>query len=105
MLPRMMGLQAVLRRLARREWREVASCEANHRRDQERLLYNLLCLEGIALVLRRQLYSGVSRFRPYVLCAVLRDVTFDEAQLNSFIDFQDQLNQTICGAFRKAIEI
>ncbi|XP_021857981.2 phenylalanine--tRNA ligase beta subunit, cytoplasmic [Spinacia oleracea] len=34
--------------------------------------------------------------RPFVVCAVLRGVTFDEARYNSFIDLQDRLHQNIC---------
>ncbi|XP_066352965.1 phenylalanine--tRNA ligase beta subunit, cytoplasmic-like [Miscanthus floridulus] len=37
-----------------------------------------------------------SKIRPYVVCAVLRGVTFDEARYNSFIDLQDKLHQNIC---------
>ncbi|GAA0184545.1 aminoacyl-tRNA synthetase [Lithospermum erythrorhizon] len=34
--------------------------------------------------------------RPYVVCAVLRGVTFDEARYNSFIYLQNRLHQNIC---------
>lgn len=34
--------------------------------------------------------------RPFVVCAVLRDVTFTAANYNSFIDLQDKLHQNIC---------
>lgn len=34
--------------------------------------------------------------RPFVVCAVLRDVTFNAANYNSFIDLQDKLHQNIC---------
>ena len=34
--------------------------------------------------------------RPFVVCAVLRGVTFDAARYNSFIDLQDKLHQNIC---------
>lgn len=37
-----------------------------------------------------------SSIRPYVFCAVLRDISFDEASYNSFIDLQDKLHQNIC---------
>ncbi|VAH17527.1 unnamed protein product [Triticum turgidum subsp. durum] len=37
-----------------------------------------------------------SQIRPYVVCAVLRGVTFDEVRYNSFIDLQDKLHQNIC---------
>ncbi|KAL8471321.1 hypothetical protein ACS0TY_028833 [Phlomoides rotata] len=81
--------------------------------------YDLLCLEGLAQALR--VFNGVdtipaykvasiskesmlkmhvkletSEVRPFVVCAVLRGVTFDEARYNSFIDLQDRLHQNIC---------
>lgn len=34
--------------------------------------------------------------RPFIVCAVLRGVTFNEARYNSFIDLQDRLHQNIC---------
>lgn len=37
-----------------------------------------------------------SSIRPYVVCAVLRGITFDEGSYNSFIDLQDKLHQNIC---------
>ncbi|KAH7849285.1 hypothetical protein Vadar_015592 [Vaccinium darrowii] len=81
--------------------------------------YDLLCLEGLAQALR--IFIGIdpiptytlrnirresmlkmhvkpetSLIRPYVVCAVLRGITFDEATYNSFIDLQDRLHQNIC---------
>ncbi|KAG6425171.1 hypothetical protein SASPL_115597 [Salvia splendens] len=81
--------------------------------------YDLLCLEGLSQSLR--IFAGLdsiptytvaniskesmlkmhvkpetSQIRPYVVCAVLRGVTFDEARYNSFIDLQDRLHQNIC---------
>ncbi|PIN09287.1 Phenylalanyl-tRNA synthetase beta subunit [Handroanthus impetiginosus] len=81
--------------------------------------YDLLCLEGLAQALRifngldpiptysvarvnkesmlkMHVNSETSKIRPYVVCAVLRGITFDEAQYNSFIDLQDRLHQNIC---------
>lgn len=81
--------------------------------------YDLLCLEGIAQALRvfnkqeetpkytlanissesmhkMHVKSETSSIRPYIVCAVLRDITFDEASYNSFIDLQDKLHQNIC---------
>ncbi|XP_074590081.1 phenylalanine--tRNA ligase beta subunit, cytoplasmic-like [Curcuma longa] len=81
--------------------------------------YDLLCLEGIARALRifnekeaSPLYTvtnvspesilkmhvkpETSLIRPFVVCAVLRGVAFDEARYNSFIDLQDKLHQNIC---------
>ncbi|KAK7845266.1 phenylalanine--trna ligase beta subunit [Quercus suber] len=82
-------------------------------------LYDLLCLEGIAQALR--IFNGqqeiptykvanistksmlkmhvkpeTSSIRSYVVCAVLRGLTFDAASYNSFIDLQDKLHQNIC---------
>lgn len=37
-----------------------------------------------------------SLIRPYIVCAVLRDMTFDEAIYASFIDLQEKLHQNIC---------
>ncbi|KAL6973529.1 phenylalanine--tRNA ligase [Sarracenia purpurea var. burkii] len=81
--------------------------------------YDLLCLEGLAQALR--IFIGLdsvpvytlanikgesilkmlvkpetSLIRPYVVCAVLRGITFDETRYNSFIDLQDRLHQNIC---------
>lgn len=81
--------------------------------------YDLLCLEGLAQALRvfeeleeipkytvaniscesmlkMHVKLETSLIRPYVVCAVLRGVTFDEARYNSFIDLQDKLHQNIC---------
>lgn len=81
--------------------------------------YDLLCLEGLAQALRvfcgfqeipTYKLSDISKdamhkihikpetslIRPYVVCAVLRGLTFDKARYNSFIDLQDKLHQNIC---------
>ncbi|KAK9996352.1 hypothetical protein SO802_021038 [Lithocarpus litseifolius] len=81
--------------------------------------YDLLCLEGIAQalnifngrqeiptykvakistksMLKMHVKPETSSIRPYVVCAVLRGVTFDTASYNSFIDLQDKLHQNIC---------
>ncbi|XP_062116866.1 phenylalanine--tRNA ligase beta subunit, cytoplasmic [Humulus lupulus] len=81
--------------------------------------YDLLCLEGLVQSLRifekkekipeyrlaksssdsiikMHVKPETSLIRPYVVCAVLRGVTFDEARYNSFIDLQDKLHQNIC---------
>ncbi|KAK7347391.1 hypothetical protein VNO80_21921 [Phaseolus coccineus] len=81
--------------------------------------YDLLCLEGLAQALRvfceiqeipTYRLSDISKnamlkmhvkpetsvVRPFVVCAVLRGVTFDKARYNSFIDLQDKLHQNIC---------
>jgi len=81
--------------------------------------YDLLCIEGIARALniftgrletpnfqkvepvdgkRQQMVvkSSVGALRPFVVCAVLRNVTFDTKRYKSFIDLQDKLHQNIC---------
>ncbi|KAL4559270.1 hypothetical protein LXL04_031407 [Taraxacum kok-saghyz] len=81
--------------------------------------YDLLCLEGLVQSLRIFLgidsvpnytLSDISKqsmlkmhvkpetsvIRPFVVCAVLRGITFNEARYNSFIDLQDKLHQNIC---------
>ncbi|GMN57989.1 hypothetical protein TIFTF001_027099 [Ficus carica] len=81
--------------------------------------YDLLCIEGLAQSLRifnkqdkipsytlakissdsmikMHVKPETSLIRPYVVCAVLRGITFDEARYNSFIDLQDKLHQNIC---------
>ncbi|KAJ0081802.1 hypothetical protein Patl1_11970 [Pistacia atlantica] len=81
--------------------------------------YDLLCLEGIALSLRifneqqemptykvanidkkamlqMHVKPETSMIRPFVVCAVLRNMSFDEVSYNSFIDLQDKLHQNIC---------
>ncbi|KAK9676409.1 hypothetical protein RND81_11G075200 [Saponaria officinalis] len=81
--------------------------------------YDLLCLEGLAQalrvfeefediprytladvhrdsMLRMHVKSETSSIRPFVVCAVLRGVSFNEVRYNSFIDLQDRLHQNIC---------
>uniref|UniRef100_A0A7S4CJL3 phenylalanine--tRNA ligase n=1 Tax=Eutreptiella gymnastica TaxID=73025 RepID=A0A7S4CJL3_9EUGL len=40
--------------------------------------------------------ESVRAVRPYVVCAVLRNVTFSPASYKSFIDLQDKLHQNLC---------
>ncbi|XWS37551.1 hypothetical protein CRYUN_Cryun19dG0053400 [Craigia yunnanensis] len=64
--------------------------------------YDLLCLKPFAFSMDRRRYLDTllptltSPIRPFVVCAVLRGITFDEASYNSFIDLQDKLHQNIC---------
>ncbi|CAI5980566.1 unnamed protein product [Closterium sp. NIES-65] len=79
--------------------------------------YDLLCLEGLARSLRIFLeMDPVPQFklaaaaspirmtvtpetaliRPFVVGAVLRNITFDQHRYNSFIDLQDRLHQNLC---------
>mmetsp|Transcript_19300 Transcript_19300/g.24904 ORF Transcript_19300/g.24904 Transcript_19300/m.24904 type:complete len:640 (-) Transcript_19300:40-1959(-) len=79
--------------------------------------YDLLCIEGLSRAIRIFLgdvdapkyeFSGdpvctmtvkkanTDKIRPFVVCAVLRDVTFNQERYNSFIDLQDQLHRNLC---------
>lgn len=79
--------------------------------------YDLLCLEGLCRSL--MIFQGIidipnytvivpqeiqtliikpstASVRPYVVAAILRNITFTENTYNSFIDLQDKLHQNIC---------
>ncbi|PXF47193.1 Phenylalanine--tRNA ligase beta subunit [Gracilariopsis chorda] len=79
--------------------------------------YDLLCVEGLSQALR--VFMGydaavpdyqldgepkftftvaeeVAQVRPYVFCAVLRNLQMDDAIYQSLIDLQDKLHQNIC---------
>ncbi|XP_057416186.1 phenylalanine--tRNA ligase beta subunit, cytoplasmic [Lotus japonicus] len=81
--------------------------------------YDLLCLEGLAQALRvfcgfqeiptykladvgkdamlkMHVKPETKKIREFIVCAVLRGITFDKARYNSFIDLQDKLHQNIC---------
>ena len=81
--------------------------------------YDLLCLEGLSNALnvfRRTVEptkwtklpaasdgstdmlvkESTGVIRPFVVCAVLRDVTLDDAAYASFLDLQDHLHRNIC---------
>ena len=80
---------------------------------------DLLCLEGLARALQcflglaappvyavlpprgggaplvMHVKAATAAVRPYVVCAVLRGVTFDQARYDRFIDLQDKLHHNI----------
>lgn len=82
--------------------------------------YDLLCIEGLSRSLKVFLgdmeaptyeireasdekssimtvkTSTTSTIRPFVVCSILRDVTFDEERYQSFIELQDQLHRNLC---------
>mmetsp|Transcript_9805 Transcript_9805/g.16096 ORF Transcript_9805/g.16096 Transcript_9805/m.16096 type:complete len:594 (-) Transcript_9805:539-2320(-) len=81
--------------------------------------YDLLCVEGLSRALQifrkripvpqytvhRPSDSAPTRvivkpetaqIRPFIVSAILRNVTFTEASYNNFIDLQDKLHQNIC---------
>lgn len=97
---------------------EGASEEIIFRVDIPANRYDLLCLEGLVRALlifkgkiEPPLYRAVqpaldtlhkiyvkpstAKVRPYIVAAILRDVTFTQDRYNSFIDLQDKLHQNI----------
>lgn len=83
--------------------------------------YDLLCIEGLSRALKIFLgemdaprykivdYGGrqqmvvrtsTADIRPFVVCAVLRDITFTPERYASFIDLQDQLHRNLCRQVR-----
>jgi phenylalanyl-tRNA synthetase beta chain len=78
--------------------------------------YDLLCVEGLSRALKIFLgdmdapvyvktdptltmtvkSSNTKKIRPFVVCAVLRNMKFDAARYASFIDLQDQLHRNLC---------
>ena len=80
--------------------------------------YDLLCIEGLSRSLKIFLgdmeapvyqkttpdkmetitvqQDATSQVRPFVVCAILRDVTFTPERYASFIDLQDQLHRNLC---------
>ena len=81
--------------------------------------YDILCLEGLARALnvfREKMAppefkllpppSGkpltmtvepeTGSIRPYIVCAVLRNCTFDDRAYNSFLDLQDKMHHNVC---------
>ncbi|XP_055863997.1 phenylalanine--tRNA ligase beta subunit-like [Biomphalaria glabrata] len=81
--------------------------------------YDLLCLEGLVRgllvflekekapfyktvqpvngkVQRLVIQNSTAQVRPYCVAAVLRNIKFDQARYDSFIDLQDKLHQNVC---------
>ena len=81
--------------------------------------YDLLCIEGLSRAIKIFLgdmdaptYEVISvpeadmevmtvqpataQIRPFVVCAILRDVKFTEQRYQSFIELQDQLHRNLC---------
>jgi len=79
--------------------------------------YDLLCLEGIVRAFKiflgdmdaptynilptsnstmTVIKNNTDTIRPYVVCAILKNVTFNEVRYQSFIELQDQLHRNLC---------
>lgn len=100
---------------------EIAALSENviYKIDMPANRYDLLCIEGLSRALKIFLgemdapsYHVISvpeadmtvmtvkpatlQIRPFVVCAILRDVKFTEQRYKSFIDLQDQLHRNLC---------
>ncbi len=40
--------------------------------------------------------ASTAAIRPFVVCAVLRNIALDETRYKSFMELQDKLHQNIC---------
>mmetsp|Transcript_32851 Transcript_32851/g.49565 ORF Transcript_32851/g.49565 Transcript_32851/m.49565 type:complete len:637 (+) Transcript_32851:55-1965(+) len=79
--------------------------------------YDLLCVEGLVRSLKIFLgdmeapvyrvigepketmtvqKSNTDQIRPFVVCAILRNITFNQERYDSFIELQDQLHRNLC---------
>lgn len=49
-----------------------------------------------AVLQRMEVHSSTQEVRPFVACAILRDVAFTPRVFDSFIKYQDKLHKTLC---------
>lgn len=87
--------------------------------------YDLLCVESLSDALKTFMNAGkdvielktvtpaaplsmnvhpaTETIRPFVVCAVLRDIKFDAASYKSFIELQEKLHNNICRKVRVSL--
>mmetsp|Transcript_14929 Transcript_14929/g.24696 ORF Transcript_14929/g.24696 Transcript_14929/m.24696 type:complete len:637 (+) Transcript_14929:49-1959(+) len=79
--------------------------------------YDMLCVEGLSRGIKiflgdmeAPVYTimgepketmtvkkpNTDKIRPFVVCAILKDITFTQERYNSFIELQDQLHRNLC---------
>jgi phenylalanyl-tRNA synthetase beta chain len=98
---------------------ESLSAEVIYKIDVPANRYDLLCIEGLSRAIKIFLgdmdapvytllpvtdatmtmtvhKSHTDQIRPFVVCAILRDLSFDQNRYESFIDLQDQLHRNLC---------
>eukprot|EP01059_Diplonema_ambulator_P023481 TRINITY_DN3899_c0_g1_i1.p2 TRINITY_DN3899_c0_g1~~TRINITY_DN3899_c0_g1_i1.p2 ORF type:complete len:612 (+),score=226.44 TRINITY_DN3899_c0_g1_i1:2241-4076(+) len=100
---------------ARDQWKKELSEEEIYKIDLPANRYDLLCLEGLTTAL--QVFRGIIQppvyehscppqhtmtvcpsilpIRPYIVCAILRGITFTQESYDSFIDLQEKLHHNI----------
>jgi phenylalanyl-tRNA synthetase beta chain len=96
---------------------EAYSDEVIYKIDVPANRYDILCIEGLARALKiflgdmdapEYIVSGepqetmtvkkhnTDKIRAFVVCAILRDLTFTQERYDSFIELQDQLHRNLC---------
>ena len=100
---------------------EIAALSENiiYKIDMPANRYDLLCIEGFSRALKiflgevdaptyevisvpeadmevMNVQPATAQIRPFVVCAILKDVKFTEERYQSFIDLQDQLHRNLC---------
>jgi len=100
---------------------EIAALSENviYKIDMPANRYDLLCIEGFSRALK--IFSGeldaptyevisvpeadmevmnvqpaTAQIRPFIVCAILKDVKFTQERYQSFLDLQDQLHRNLC---------
>ena len=53
-----------------------------------------------AAPLQMKVLPETEKIRPFVVCAVLRDIHFDAASYRSFIELQEKLHNNVCRKVR-----
>lgn len=64
--------------------------------DMEAPVYKVLNADGGDSMEVMTVKPATAQIRPFVVCAILRDVKFTQERYNSFIDLQDQLHRNLC---------
>ena len=64
--------------------------------DQDAPVYKVVSLPAANMEVMNVQIKSTSTICPFVVCAILRDVTFNEERYNSFIELQDQLHRNLC---------
>jgi len=100
---------------------EIAALSENviYKIDMPANRYDLLCIEGFSRALKiflgevdaptyevisvpeadmevMNVQPATAQIRPFVVCAILKDVKFTQERYQSFIDLQDQLHRNLC---------
>lgn len=100
---------------------EIAALSGNviYKIDMPANRYDLLCIEGFSRAIKiflgevdaptyevisvpeadmevMNVQPATAQIRPFVVCAILKDVKFTQERYQSFIDLQDQLHRNLC---------